>query len=171
RARSCRQERELRSDLNGGAGTRLLQPSRRHFDGLVCVERLLFKSAQIVIVASAPPFALGHAVFRRALAPRLGDVPFRRHGTGGALVFRTHGAAADKGTEGKPGQGGELPGAFHYCFLARGAGLGCAAGCLGWLLSAISLTCTSWPSSRESAGFNTIQSLASRPSRTSRVVP
>src|SRR5205814_2004058 len=106
-----------------------------NFDGLVCVERLFFKGAQIVIVESAPPGALGEAVFRSAFAPRLGDIPFRWHGSLGALVFRPHRAAAEEGTNGKPGQGGGLPGAFHYCFLARGAGFGRAAGWLGGLSS------------------------------------
>src|SRR5256886_305784 len=155
---SCRKDRELRGHLNGGRGPGLLQPSGCNFDGLVCVERLFFKGAQIVIVESAPPWALGEAVFRSAFAPRLGDIPFRWHGSRGALVFRPHRAAAEEGTNGKPGQGGGLPGAFHYCFLAPEAGFGRAAGWLGSLSSAISLTRTSWPSSRESAGFNTIQS-------------
>src|SRR5882762_11680546 len=69
---SCRKDRELRGDLNGSRGSGLLQPSSCNFDGLVCVERLFFKGAQIVIVESAPPGALGKAVFRSAFAPRLG---------------------------------------------------------------------------------------------------
>src|SRR2546430_506129 len=81
---SCRKDRELRGHLNGGRGPGLLQPSGCNFDGLVCVERLFFKGAQIVIVESAPPWALGEAVFRSAFAPRLGDIPFRWHGSRGA---------------------------------------------------------------------------------------
>src|SRR6267143_5139115 len=166
-----RKKRELRGDLDCRGSARLLQPCGRDFDGLICVERLFFHGAQIVVVENAPPFTLGKIIFRGTRAPGLRDVPFCGHGRRGTLVLWPHSATANERTNSKPGQGGKLPEAFHYCFLTPGAGFGCAAGWLGAWFSAISLTWTSWPSSRESAGFSTIQSLTSRPCRTSRVVP
>ena len=162
---------ELRGNLNSSGGPGLLQMCGGNFDGLVGVERLFFQRVQFVIAKGTPPFAFGKTIFWSALAPGFRDVPFCGHRRRGAPVIRPHGAAAEDGTNSKPGQGGESPGALHYCFLAPGAGLACGAGWPGAWLTVISLTWTSWPSSRESAGFSTIQSAGSSPCRTSRVVP
>src|SRR5207302_1034395 len=118
-------------------------------------------------------FAFGHTIFWSTLAPWLRHVPFCRHGRRGTLVLGPHRATNNEDSKSEPDKGGELPGALHYCFLVPCAAFGCGAGWVGgggWF-KAISLTRTSWPSSRESAGFSTIQSLASRPCRTSRLVP
>src|SRR4029077_8225944 len=125
-----RKGRELRRDLQGRGSARLFQVRRGKFDGLVRIQRLLFQRAQFIIMKRAPPFALGNTIFWSTLTPGFGDVPFCGHGRRGALILRTHGAAADECTNSKPDQGGKLPIAFHYCFLVPGAGLG--GGAVGW---------------------------------------
>src|SRR5216684_8250869 len=160
---SGRKCRKLRGDLERGGSTRLLQPRGRNLDGLICVKRLFFQSVQFVIVKGTPPLAFGNPIFGGTFAPGFGNVPLCGHRCRGALVFWPNGATTNEDTNAKPDQGTELPVAIHYCFLAPGAGFGCAAGWLGPRFVATSLTRTSCPSSRESAGFSTIQSLTSSP--------
>src|SRR5260370_3636297 len=154
---------KLRGDLERGGSTRLLQPGGRNLDGLICVERLFFQSVQFVIVKGAPPLAFDNPIFGGTFAPGFVNVPLCGHRCRGALVFWPNGATTNEDTNAKPDQGTELPVAIHYCFLAPGAGFGCAAGWLGPRFVATSLTRTSCPSSSESAGFSTIQSLTSSP--------
>src|SRR5216684_273329 len=154
---------KLRGDLERGGSTRLLQPRRRYLDGLICVQRLFFQIVQFVVVKGAPPLAFGNPIFGGTLAPGFGNVPLCGHRCRGTLVSWPNGATTNDDTNAKPDQGTELPVAIHYCFLAPGAGFGCAAGWLGPRFVVTSLTRTSCPSSRESAGFSTIQSLTSSP--------
>src|SRR5438445_7956855 len=141
-----------------------------NFDGLVGVKSLFFEGVQFLVLKNAPPFAFGHAILWRAFAPGLGDVPFRRHGNGCALVLRPDRATGREDEDSKPAQSSEMLRTQHYCFLDPCAGAPCWPGPEPAFI-AISFTRTSWPSSRESAGLRTIQSFWSRPCKTSRVVP
>src|SRR6184192_991633 len=85
--------RKLRRYFERGRGACLLETRNGHLDGLVRVERLLFKGGQFVALENAPPFAFGDPVFGGAFAPRLGDIPLGGNGSGSPLVLRPHGTA------------------------------------------------------------------------------
>ncbi len=90
RGGKCRKPRRY---FERGRGACLLETRNGHLDGLVRVERLLFKGGQFVALENAPPFAFGDPVFGGAFAPRLGDIPLGGNGSGSPLVLRPHGTA------------------------------------------------------------------------------
>src|SRR5580704_6702627 len=151
--------------------------SNRCLQRLVGSEGVLLQIGQVVVVKDAPPFALRNSVLWIALPPGLRDVPLRRGGCAGALVLGPDRASREK-QEAACGQ--KMQEEFfleHYRF-APGApfvfgalGWGCGAEAPAASACATCLTRTSWPSSRESAGFSTIQSVGSRPCKTSSMVP
>src|SRR5262249_9150541 len=133
---------------------------------------------------------LRHRVFRSCLPPRLGNLPVRGHRRRRLLVIRTNSAARPQEHDGDPQrkQLSHWKTNAHQDLLlwapARlGAGVGlvgpgpwpepgaAARGFCGTSGFATSFTFTCCPSSIESGGFSTIQSLAFKPVSTSSDVP
>src|SRR5207237_9694638 len=152
-------------------GARLLQAGHRNFDGLIRVESLLFERGQFVVLENVPPFAFRYSIVGDAFAPWLANFPFTGHGSRRALVFRAHGAARGEKKDNNAIQDSNMLSTSHYYLLEPCAGACGFAGDDAAPFMAISCTRTSWPSSSESAGLRAIQSCASRPCKTSRLVP